>query len=322
MVWSRARADMPYHCPMLSLTLAWNIFTLFIIMAMGFALVKTGIAKPEHSHGVSLLSLYIVSPCMIISAFQVELTDDLRSGFMLSCLAAVIVQASYNLVCFLLKRPLGLTAVERASVTYSNAGNLIIPLVVSLLGSEWVIYCTPFIFVQNAFLWSVGKSTLQGKTTVDWRQIVLSPNMIATYVGGLLFLLQIELPGPLGNAVSSVGSMIGPLAMLLTGLIMGGIKASDLVRFRRLPIPVLLRLVALPLLALGAMKLLLLANLAPDASNILLITLLGAAAPAASTVNQMANIYGNDAGYASIINVVTTLLCIITMPLVVAVYLL
>ena len=42
--------------------------------------------------------------------------------------------------------------------------------------------------------------------------------------------------------------------------------------------------------------------------------------PSASTLTQMAQVYGKDADYASAINVVTTLLCIVTMPLMVALY--
>ena len=52
----------------------------------------------------------------------------------------------------------------------------------------------------------------------------------------------------------------------------------------------------------------------------MLVSLLATCTPSASTITQMAQIYGKDADYASAINVVTTLLCIFTMPLMVALY--
>ena len=51
-----------------------------------------------------------------------------------------------------------------------------------------------------------------------------------------------------------------------------------------------------------------------------MITLLAMTTPSASTVTQMAQVYGKDADYASAINVVTTLCCIFTMPLMVTLY--
>ena len=58
----------------------------------------------------------------------------------------------------------------------------------------------------------------------------------------------------------------------------------------------------------------------PNGEIILLITLLGTITPSASTVTQMAQIYEKDSEYASIINVVTTLVCILTMPIMVYLY--
>ena len=51
-----------------------------------------------------------------------------------------------------------------------------------------------------------------------------------------------------------------------------------------------------------------------------MISLLAASAPAASNVTQMAQVYGHEGDYASAINVITTLLCIGTMPLMVFLY--
>ena len=53
----------------------------------------------------------------------------------------------------------------------------------------------------------------------------------------------------------------------------------------------------------------------PVDRNIVMVILLGAIAPSASNINQMAILYNRDAGYASSINVLTTLSCIVTIPL-------
>ena len=53
---------------MISLILAEKIFSLFLIMFMGYAVVHWGLLHAEDS---KTLSLYLISPCVIISAFQV-----------------------------------------------------------------------------------------------------------------------------------------------------------------------------------------------------------------------------------------------------------
>ncbi len=310
---------------MLSLVLAEKILSLFIIMAMGFALVRSGLMKPELSRGVSLANLYVITPCMIISSFQVTMTSEVVRGFLLAFLAGVIIHALYLALGWLgHKLPFPrFDAVEQASAIYSNAGNLVIPLVVMTLGQDMVIYCTAFVVIQTFLMWSHAKALLRGgfsRGGIDWRQILLSVNMIAIYVGVVLFVTGIRLPGPLADAVSQVGNMIGPSSMLVTGMIMGGLRLGDLRHFRRLPIVVIARLVAFPLAALAILRLTPLCALAPNGTSVLLITLLGASAPSASTINQMAQIYDRDAGYASAINVATILCCIVTMPLMVALY--
>ena len=57
-----------------------------------------------------------------------------------------------------------------------------------------------------------------------------------------------------------------------------------------------------------------------DGKQILLIVYLAVISPSAATVTQMSQVYGNDAGYASVINVLSTLLAIVTMPLMVMMY--
>ena len=55
---------------------------------------------------------------------------------------------------------MGLNEVEKASVYYSNAGNLIIPIVTFVLGKDWVLYGCVFMSVQIVFIWSHGKCVL------------------------------------------------------------------------------------------------------------------------------------------------------------------
>ncbi|MBR1455868.1 MAG: AEC family transporter, partial [Oscillospiraceae bacterium] len=91
-------------------------------------------------------------------------------------------------------------------------------------------------------------------------------------------------------------------------------------RYRRIWVVCLLRLVVFPLVVLAVLKYGGLAALIPEGKSILLITFLATTTPTASTVTQMAQLYGKDANYATSINVLTTLLCVFTMPVMVMLY--
>ena len=286
---------------MISLILAEKIFSLFLMMFMGYAVVHWGLLHVEDSKTLSLISLYLISPCVIISAFQVQYTPDVLHGLLLALAAAVLLHVGIIVVVNLLGHALHLDAVEKASMIYSNAGNLIIPIVTAVLGKEWVIYSSAFLSVQLFLLWSHAK-------------------MIAILAGAALFLLHIQLPAVIEDSLDMVGSAIGPISMIILGMLMAGMNFKKILGYRRLWLVTALRLVGIPLAAVALLKLSGLAHLVPGGQTILLVSLLATCTPSASTITQMAQIYGKDADYASAINVVTTLLCIFTMPLMVALY--
>lgn len=305
---------------MISLILTKKIVSLFLVMFMGVVLVKCGVIRAEESKSISIVSLYLIMPCVILSAFQVECTPQVRDGLMLAVGAAVAVHIGLIVLVTLLKRPLRLDEVEQTSIIYSNAGSLIIPLVTAILGKDWVIYSSAFVSVQLILLWSHAKAVICGEKKLDLVRIVTNVNMIAIFGGIFLFVTGLRFPGPVQDAVDSVGAMVGPAAMLVTGMLIGNMDFKKVLSYRRLALIVPLRLLIMPALVLVFLKYSGIAGLVENGGMILLVTLLATITPSASTITQMAQVYGKDADYASAINVTTTLLCIVTMPLMVALY--
>ena len=289
--------------------LVGKIAALFIVMFLGFVLVKTGICRSDDSRILSRLSVYIVVPCSILSAFQVSCSPSILNGLLLAVAAAVFIGPLLHL-----------NGVEKASIIYSNAGNLVIPLVSSILGPDWVIYSSAYVSVQLFLLWSHGKMMICEEKKPDFKKIITNTNMIAILFGIFLFLAQISLPGPVDSAVRSLGSMIGPLAMLISGMLIAGTTPQEILAFPHIGLVTILRLIGVPLLTILLLKFSGLASFAENGSQILLVTLLATITPSASTITQMAQVYGKDARYAGAINVITTLLCMITMPIMVYLY--
>ena len=305
---------------MIPMLLAQKIVSLFIMMLLGAIAVKTKRLKSEDSKLISVLVVYLITPCMLITAFQIDYNDSIRAGLLLAVGAAVVLNLLQVLLTEIWHRIWPLDAIEKFTLTYSNCGNLIIPIIVFIMGEEWVIYSSAFIAVLQILMWSHGVQLLTGEKHINFKKIFGNINMIAILLGIVLMLLQIRFPAPLQDALSSVGGMIGPIAMIITGMVIAGMDLRKALLRARLWIVVAGRLLLLPGIGLLVLKYSGFAARVPNGGSILLITLLAASAPAASSVTQLAQLYNKDVEYAGALNAVTTLLCIVTMPLMVMIY--
>lgn len=304
----------------ISMLLMEQIVELFIMIFMGFAIVKAGIVKDEESKVLSKIVLYLVIPCVIVNAFQVDYTAQTVKGLMIAFVASVILQIILLIIVAVMGKVLSLNEVEVASVYYSNSGNLIVPIVTFILGKEWVLYGCVFMSVQLVFLWTHCKKIISRERSYDWKKIVLNINMISIAVGVVLFFTRIRMPEVIDNTIGAVGNMIGPASMIVTGMLFAGMNLKQIFVNKRVYFVSFLRMLIVPLIALVLIKGSRLANLSADAPKIMLIVFLAVITPSASTVTQMCQVYGNDSQYASAINVVTTLSAIITMPVMVLLF--
>lgn len=304
----------------LSLLLAEQILAMFFTMAVGYMIVKIGLLQEKDGGVISNLVVYICSPCVIVDSFQIEMTDDKVQGLLLAVLAAILVHIVMFAGTWLFDHIFHFNNIEKASIIYSNAGYLITPLVGAVLGSEWVFYTTAFILVQTVLMWTHCNNLISQSVQKDYKKILLNPNVIAMFVGLLLFLFRIKLPGVIGTCVSGFGQMISPASMLVIGMAIGNVKLGWVFQQKRAYLICFFRLILYPLLGVAGFGLLGRIGIHQDTEYILMIVLLATAAPAAAMVTQLAQIYDKDVKYASVINVMSVIFCIVTMPVMVMLY--
>ena len=304
----------------ISLLLMNQIIQLFIMIFMGFIIVKAKLLKAEDSKILSVIVLYLVIPCVIINAFQVDYTPQTVKGLLIALAGSVMTQVILLIVVSILGRVFHLNEVEVASIYYSNSGNLIVPIVTFILGKEWVLYGCVFMSVQLVFIWTHCKKIISRESTYDWRKIVLNINMISIAIGIVLFLTRIHLPAIINNTLSAIGSMIGPASMIVTGMLFAGMDFKQIFANKRVYFVSFFRLIIVPVIALLLIKCSQLSKFSSNGNKLMMIVFLAIITPSASTVTQMCQVYGNDSQYASAINVVTTLLAIVTMPLMVMLF--
>lgn len=304
----------------ISILLAEKIAQLFLILLMGYLVVRVGLLKPEDSRVLSVIMVYLVMPCMILNAFQIDNTPEVRTGIAYSFVVAGIMHLLFLALTALLKKPLKLDVIERCAVIYSNASALVIPLLEATLGSEYVVYSCGFIIVQLVLLWTHASSLLQGSSALDWKKVLTNINMIAIAAGALLYWFRVVLPAPLQNTMSTVGNMMGPMGMLLAGMAIAEKPLREVFCTRRNYLPTVLRLVVCPLVVLVLLWVCHASSWVADGKNILMTVYLAAITPACATVTSMAQLYDRDAAHSSALYVLTTLLSIVSMPVMIGLF--
>ena len=297
-----------------------QIASLFLCLCAGFLLVKLGLLHSSDSRILNLVCVYLIFPCVYIKAFQLPLTDEIRSGFLFALVVGAVIQMILILITRWIVRPLHLNPIERASIVFSNAANLNFPLIAAILGDEWVIYGSAYVFVHTILYWTVCVSMVSGQSVRNWKKILLNNNIVSIFIAILIMITGLPIPRILNTTINSVAAMIGPLSMILVGIILGGIDLRRALRNKRVYLVAFLKLIAVPALILLLMRLCRLPELVVNGDKIVYILFLAVIAPTGVLVTQIAQLYHQDAEYASAINVVTTLFCIVTMPLMTWIY--
>ncbi len=304
----------------ISILLGEKILSMLLACLVGFVVVRVGILKTEDSSVLSKVLAFICSPCAIVSAFQVEFTSDKAVGLLIALGLAIAIHVIYIAGARVLGETIGMSRVERAAVVYSNAGYLVIPLVYSVLGPEWVFYTCAYSTVQTILLWTHCKSLVGNDGRIQWKAILVNPNFLAIYAGIFMFLTGLRFPGVLQATMSDFSSLLGPLSMVIIGLLIGDEKLPELFKVKRSYFICFLRLIAIPLLTVGLFFLISKVIYHPELERIMLIVLWATAAPVGTMVAQLSQIYGTDGQYAGRLNLISVLLCLVTMPLVTYVF--
>ena len=300
-----------------------QVLVLFILMAVGFFAGKKGMIGEAASKQMTQVLVNIISPCVIIVSFQQKFTGELVRGLLISAAAAAGVQAVgifLGRVVFNNRWPQPYRKVLRFAATYCNAGFMGLPLLQSVIGSKGIIYGSVYIAVFNLFCWTHGVVLYQSdsgkKDGVSKARFllnaVLNPNVFAILIGVFLFALSIRLPSPLYTAMHYINDLNTPLSMLIIGSKMTAVNFRAIPADRFLWPGVLMRNLAVP--AVCAVLL----HLAGLRGMVLTACLLQASCPVAGNTVIFAELFDSDTVFPSELMTVSTLLSVLTIPLMIA----
>ena len=160
------------------LTVAAQVGVLFALMAVGALCRWFRLVDATSVKGMVNVLLLVVTPCLIIDAFQRPFDSSMLRGFASAFLIAFLVHAALILVArVVFSGGLGGDAqsrpVLRLATVFSNAGFMGIPLEQAILGAEGVFYGIVYVVMFNIFIWSWGLYEMRSGAAGD------SPHAVA-----------------------------------------------------------------------------------------------------------------------------------------------
>ncbi len=291
-----------------------QVLTLFILIGIGFACGKLKLLQQAGVKSINDIVIYIVNPCLIISAFQRDFEAGLLHNFLLALMGAALAHVICLIIASLVfrRQDEGRRKVLRFASIFSNCGFMGIPLLSALLGPDGVFYGAAYLVVFNLLIWSYGQYIMaKGSEGFETKKIVLNPGVIAVVIGLVFFFTSTRLPQIIMIPVDYMASLNTPVPMLIIGYTLSRFKPSDLLGgFDEIKV-YLIRLIAGPVILLGILYAMGLRGM------VLTAVIVSASAPTAALTTMFAIKFGCDEELSARIVSTSTLLSIVTMTLIV-----
>ncbi|MBG9984718.1 AEC family transporter [Aerococcaceae bacterium DSM 111022] len=296
-----------------------KVLILFLLIVIGFIAGRTNLISQKGQKDITNLVLYITMPATIFNAMQLPLEQErvqtslVIIGIMIFCYIIMFT------VGFFVSKQLPLTAGQKdifhVALLLSNTTFMGFPIISSLLGVEALFYAVLGAgFIFEVVSWTLGIYLMgrnaPGSTSFNWKKIAFSPGILSIIFGLIFFLTQWELPVLAQEVVDSLAPATSPLAMIVVGLML---SRSDIVKAFKNKVLYLaagLKLLAVPLLVVLILKTLGFSGVT------LVIPVIMISMPTASYVAMFAGNAGNDTDFASQIVFMSSLLSIITIPII------
>ena len=299
-----------------------TMLKLFLLLILGFVLFKCHIFDEYTNKKISSLIVNVASPMLIISSIA-GVEGSNKSIVFLMIGAGILMYIGFIILGKIINRifpfPKKDWPVYECMVVFANTGFMGYPVLLDVFGQEAVFYASLIHMAFNFFVYTYAIMCLtkgdDSEFKLNFKQL-LTPGIILIFVGIFIYLFAIQLPSVLMDTINSVGSLTAPLSMMMIGSSLAVYPIKDSFTDWRSYVFAFVRLMIVPFVTMIMCRLL---HIDAYYANITIIT---NAMPVGSMVLMLATQYNANVKIVTRNIVVSTLLSVITIPIVVATMLL
>ena len=294
-----------------------QMIVLFILMLIGYYINKKGFVSDTTFKQFSWVVVYVACPAMVISG-SVNSGKMMQGRELFATLGlAILVYVVLILISFITTLLLGVPrddrGVYKVMMIFSNIGFMGFPLINSLYGAEALLYAALFQIPFNVLIYTYGIIALKKKTEekekLDFKKI-MNIGVICCIISIVIALFRIETPDFVKSTMQNLSNLTAPLSMMVIGASLTKIKLKDLFTDVRLLLFCGWKLLVVPIVLLFILKMFITNEMLLGVCMVVLAT------PIASMTAMLAQQYDGDYGLASKSVALSTILSVITMPIV------
>ena len=287
---------------------------LFVYMMIGYVACKKEYFDQEFGKKLSWLVVNVANPMLAISAVVNNEEQIAKKDFYVTVLLAICFYAFFLILAQILPRLIGVQksdiGVYKMMTTFNNIGFMGFPVIAAAYGNGALIYAVPFSIMFNILCYTWGIQTLcGGGEKGNWKRII-NIGTISGIISIVLFFMQIPVPKMICSLSVGLSNLTGPLSMLVIGISIAAMELKDLFTDVKLLKFALIKLLAVPVAAM------LLVCQVIDNRLICEVFLVMMATPAASMCAMLSQQYRGDYELAAKGVALTTILSVVTMPIV------
>lgn len=295
-----------------------NVLLTLLYIIPGFLCCKTKIAKADHLSTLSAILMYVCSPCMIVSSFlETERSAQNIGRIMLFFVVSLAIQTILTFVLYRIFRK-KFEDVKYRMLTVSfglgNAGFFGIPIIEALLPGHPEVACFACVYIvgMNMLTFTIGAYCLTGdKKRMAFKRAFLNPSFISLVVALALYALNVKsiMPPMLTDAIGLLKATTTPLCMIILGIRLASVSFEKLFSRAFVYVNCVCKLIVFPFICLALVYFLPVDNIFKAA-----IFILGGT-PCASVMLNIAEMYEGETELAANCVLLSTLLCVITIPI-------
>ncbi|HBH93598.1 MAG TPA: hypothetical protein DDX70_10415 [Bacteroides sp.] len=300
-----------------------QMLVLFIIMMIGFIAYKKNIITDETSKKLSAIVVNISNPALILSSVTGNATvtgAELVETMFVAIGMYVFLIAVAALVPVIIKAPAKDRGTYRVMTIFGNVGFMGFPIISSLYGGGALLYASLFLLPYNILIytygvWEMCKSSGEGSGAVkksgrESIEQIFNIGVIFCIIAVVVYALGIKFPAWVNTTVSMLSSTTAPLSMMVIGASFATMNFKKVFLNVRTWVFSALRLLVIPVLGTF------LVSLVTDNPSIIGVTMVMLGVPVGSMTAMLAQEYGGDYALSSETVAMTTLLSVVTFPIV------
>ncbi|NMM61866.1 AEC family transporter [Clostridium sp. P21] len=299
-------------------TVITQIISLFLVALVGFYGGKKNIIDENFSNGLSKLLIEITTPFLVISSFSISYGPDVANNVV----KAFIYSFAIFILTPLLVKPL-LIKVDKSkrnvlefAMVFSNCGFMGFPVAQSVFGNEGVVYAAIFNMIFNIFVWTYGVMLFNNKSDLKGlKESLKNPGVVSSVIGLLIMIFSIKIPPILLSTTKMVGGLTTPISMLIIGSLLSRSELKKIIKDKSMYYGSMIKLILLPLILYW------ISLLFKENSMVLKTFILMQAMPAGALTTIFAENFNKNKDYSAFIVSFSSLLSVITIPLVIKFFL-